>query len=74
MSFGGITHYDMLAQMHRPTDPEALRQEVNRLATSQGLTAADLATALRINLAQVREMLAASGEEATQLHRNAWRS
>lgn len=72
MSIGGVMRYDLLAQIHRPQDPVALREEVIRLATAQGLTAVDISTALRINLAQVREMLAASGDEAAQLHREAW--
>lgn len=72
MSIGGVLDYELLAQLHRPRDPAALRSEVHRLATSQGLTAADIATALRLNLAQVREMLAASPSEAALACAEVW--
>lgn len=57
---GGIMDYARLANFHRPIDPAVLQQEVRRLASEQGLTATDIATALRLNLVQVREVLAAS--------------
>lgn len=60
-TIGGLMNYTLLAQANRPTDPAALQQEVRRLAASQRLTAADIAVALRLDLAQVREMLATSG-------------
>lgn len=53
---GGALNYALLAQMHRPTDPAALAAEVRRLA-STGLSVQDISTALRIDLAQVHEML-----------------
>lgn len=74
MTIGGPLDYQLLSQLHRPRDPVALRSEVRRLATSQGLTAEDIATALRLNLVQVREMLAASGDEAAQIHAQAWQA
>lgn len=55
-SIGGAMDYAALAQKYRPTDPAALAAEVRRLA-STGLSATDISTALRIDLAQVREML-----------------
>lgn len=53
----GAMDYSRLAQLHRPTDPAKVRDEVRRLSTT-GLTAVDIATALRLDLAAVREMLA----------------
>lgn len=55
-TIGGAMNYARLSQVHRPADPQALAKEVRRLA-STGLTATDIATALRLNLAAVREML-----------------
>lgn len=65
MSIGGNLNYAALAQVHRPTDPMALRAEVRRLAASQRLTAVDIATALNLNLVQVREMLG-DGDKAAR--------
>ena len=47
MSIGGVMRYDLLAQLHRPTDSAKLAIEVQRLAREQHLTAVDIATALR---------------------------
>ena len=57
MSIGGVMRYDVLAQLHRPTDSARLAIEVRRLAREQHLTAVDIATALRMHLTQVREIL-----------------
>lgn len=54
----GVMDYALLAQKHRPTDQTALRAEVCRLATT-GLKPIDIATALRLDLAAVLEMLRA---------------
>ncbi|HTE41652.1 MAG TPA: hypothetical protein VK629_12525 [Steroidobacteraceae bacterium] len=62
MSIGGpltAANYALLASLHRPTDPKAIASEVRRL-NSQGFTAIDISTALRMNVAVVREMLATS--------------
>jgi len=48
--------YDDRAQRHRPTDPAALAAEVRRLNRT-GLSPLDIAAALRIDLAQVRNVL-----------------
>jgi hypothetical protein len=65
---GGTLDYSKLAMQHRPTDPERLAAEVRRLA-EQGLTATDISSALRVDLAAVRTMLAATGDEAAAIHR-----
>jgi hypothetical protein len=46
--------YDQRANAHRPTDPAAIAAEMRRLARS-GLTARDIATAFRVNVANVLE-------------------
>jgi hypothetical protein len=53
---GGRLDYAALAALHRPKDPEALAAEVRRLHAT-GLTARDIATALRIAPDQVRTIL-----------------
>ena len=68
-----LLDYAAVAQQHRPTCHTVLQAEVRRLATAQGLTACDIATALRIDLLQVRQMLAMTGQEAAEAHRSAWR-
>ena len=73
MTIGGALDYARLAQLNRPNDPAALAKEVRRL-NAQGLTAGDISIALKINLTQVREMIAPSTEEAAQLHAEAWRA
>ena len=70
---GGVLDYRILAEMNMPKDADTMRQEVLRLASS-GLTAQDIHTALRIDLRQVREWLAATTDEAARLHAEAWRS
>lgn len=57
MNIGGPLRYDLLARLHMPSDPAALAEEVRRLSAS-GLTATDIASALRVDLAQVRTLLA----------------
>lgn len=54
---GGIQlDYQRLAELHRPSDTQAIGQEIRRLH-STGLTAQDISVALRINLAQVLEIV-----------------
>lgn len=48
--------YHQAAQRHRPTDGDALAREARRLA-STGLTPSDVATALRLPLAWVTEVI-----------------
>lgn len=55
-SIGGVMDYARLSQIHRPVEPAALTAEVCRLAGT-GLTAVDIATALRLALPAVHEML-----------------
>jgi hypothetical protein len=50
--------HERLAQQHRPTDPAALAGEIQRLAAS-GLKARDIATALRLPLDTVVNVLEA---------------
>lgn len=52
----GVMRYDLLAQANRPTDPKILAAEVRRLSAG-GLTAVDIAMALRLALPAVLEML-----------------
>jgi hypothetical protein len=59
--------YTARAELYRPHDPAALQVEVRRL-TAAGLTAMDVAAAMRLTLPQVCEMLRASGEEAAAIH------
>jgi len=54
-----LAAYAALAQRHRPTDPAALAGEIQRLAAS-GLKARDIATALRLPLDTVVNVLEAS--------------
>ena len=71
---GGALDYRILAEMNRPKEADAMRQEVLRLASS-GLTAQDIHTALRIDLRQVREwLLVATPDEAARFHAEAWRA
>lgn len=58
-NIGGIMDYSRLAQMNRPSDPVALRDEVRRL-NATGLTAVDISVALRLDPSAVREMLRAT--------------
>lgn len=48
--------YRARAELHRPADPGAIAAEVRRMAAS-GLTAADVASALRLPLGDVLEAL-----------------
>ena len=48
--------YDKLARIHRPSDPAVLPLEIRRLRQN-GLTARDIAAALRLDLGQVLEAL-----------------
>jgi hypothetical protein len=57
-SVGGRLDYNALAMLHRPKDPARIASEVHRLHET-GLTATDIATALRIDSAQVRNVLGA---------------
>ncbi len=67
----GALRYHEMSQQHRPTDDVALATEVRRLSTT-GLTAQDIAVALRLSLPVVREMVAAPSDEAAAIHRKAW--
>jgi hypothetical protein len=51
--------HDRRAMQHRPTDPEQLAREIRRLHRT-GLSPIDVATALRADLAMVREVLRAT--------------
>jgi hypothetical protein len=65
-NIGGVLDmaaYAQLAQLHRPTDPLALAAEIRRLHRS-GLTAQDIATALRLAPDTVVNTLGASIQEA----------
>ena len=56
---GGALDWRRLADdrdLHRPTDPALIAREVRRLAAG-GLTARDIATSLRLPLADVFEFL-----------------
>ena len=70
-TIGGPVRYDILAQMHKPKTAEAMCREVRRLA-STGLSPMDISVALRLNVATVREMIAASPAESAQACREAW--
>lgn len=48
--------YDARANQHRPTDPRAIDAEMRRLKAA-GLTARDISTALRIDLAHVSNVV-----------------
>ena len=52
-----------LAEMHRPTDPMALAAEIRRLHAS-GLTARDIATALRLAPDSVINLLNAPASQS----------
>lgn len=54
--------HDRLAQMHRPTDPSVVAGEIRRLRQT-GLTARDIATALRLDLGVVFAALRSAGSE-----------
>lgn len=56
MNIGGVLNYELLARMNRPSDPTAIASEVRRLRRS-GLQPRDIAQALRLDLASVREIL-----------------
>ena len=51
----------------------ALRGRVRALAGQHRLSATDISASLGIDLAQVRGMLALTGDEAAEAHRRAWR-
>jgi DNA-binding transcriptional MerR regulator len=55
-----MSAYAALAESNRPSDPEALTGEIRRLHDT-GLTARDIATALRLPPDRVLNMLAADG-------------
>lgn len=46
----------MMANLHRPTEPERIAAEIRRLRAT-GLTEYDIAAALRIGVAAVRQAL-----------------
>ena len=53
---GYLQDYERRANAHRPPHAETLAAEARRLH-AQGFTALDISTALRIDSAQIREML-----------------
>jgi hypothetical protein len=53
---GGMLDYQRLAQLHRPSDTNRIASEIRRLH-ADGLTAQDIAAALRIDVVQVRTIL-----------------
>jgi hypothetical protein len=53
-----VSAYASLAQLHRPSEPEALATEIRRLHKT-GLTARDIATALRMSPDRVINILGA---------------
>jgi hypothetical protein len=55
-NIGGALRYELLTQRHRPLDHDALARECVRLA-GMGLRARDIASALRVDLADVLEWL-----------------
>lgn len=62
-SIGGSLNYQELAMLHRPQDPLRLAAEVHRLHSDQHLTAIDISTALRIDHAQVINILASRNNQ-----------
>jgi hypothetical protein len=72
MSIGGVLRYDILSQLHRPQTAEGIRCEVQRLARN-GLSPMDIASALRMDLAAVREMLISTPTEAVRARAEAWK-
>ena len=55
--------YDRLARIHRPSNPAVLAMEMRRLHAN-GLTARDIAAALRLDIGQVLEALTAPNSPA----------
>lgn len=70
-----LQRYDQLAQINRPRDESSLARECSRLR-STGLTARDIATALRLDLGTVlgwlqrREPL--GFDKAAEAHARVW--
>ncbi len=56
MSIGGQMRYDLLATLHRPTQPDDMRAAARDLQR-HGLTAGDIAAALRLSVEAVRSLL-----------------
>ena len=69
----GVADHAAVVQSQQPTDLVALRAEVRRLA-SQRLSTSEISAALQLSLPQVREMLAATAQEAAELHAQAWKT
>ena len=61
----GVAEYAALAQLNRPTDPKALVDEIRRLHRS-GLSARDIAAALRLAPDEVVNTLGAPNAESVQ--------
>jgi hypothetical protein len=55
-SIGGILDYRALAELHRPTDEEAVAREARRLRQN-GLTERDIGQALQLDPTAVRQLL-----------------
>jgi len=60
-----MSAYAALAEGNRPSDPEALTGEIRRLHDT-GLTARDIATALRLPMDRVLNVLGAGGAQLPQ--------
>lgn len=60
--------YAVLAQQHRPSDQSQLAREARQLA-ARGLTEGDIGSALKLDVAEVRRLLAASASEAAEIHK-----
>jgi len=52
----GELDWRRLSEQHRPTEPSQLASEIRRLRAT-GLTARDIATSLRLDLAYVLEVI-----------------
>ena len=61
---GGTLEYAALAQLHRPTSPEAIAVEIRRLH-AEGLKPRDIAVALRLGLTQVLEAIGDRSADGT---------
>jgi hypothetical protein len=55
-NIGGAQRYDQLANANRPHDEQSLARECSRLRLT-GLTPRDIATALRLDIGEVLELL-----------------
>jgi hypothetical protein len=56
----GMEQYAILAQKHRPSEPQTMAAEIKRLRAT-GLSARDISAALRLLLTDVIDVLGESG-------------